>query len=209
MIFTPEIESYLETLQAPSDPLLAELETRAAEHDFPIIGPQVGSLLAMLTRMMGAERILELGSGFGYSAIWFARALPEKGQVHLTEFSKEFSEESKVYLERAGLQDKTRYHHGDGLQILAQVEGAFDIIFNDVDKEFYPQVVEPAVEKLNPGGLLITDNALWYGKPADPEVTDQATEGVRVYNRLVTTHADLDTVILPLRDGVAISRKRS
>lgn len=85
----------------------------------------------------------------------------------------------------------------------------FDIIFNDIEKEDYPVVVDLAVEKLNPRGLLITDNALWYGKPADQSNHDAETQGVRSYNERVMNHPDLDTVIIPLRDGVALSMKRS
>jgi len=184
------------------------MERLAAERDFPIVGPQVGALLAVLTRAVGARRILELGSGFGYSALWFARSLPVDGTVQLTEFSPAALDEARVFLERAGLVHKARFHEGDGLATASELSGPFDIVFNDVDKEHYPEVVAPAVALLRPGGLLVTDNALWYGKPADPRVTDEATEGVREYNRRIFAHPELLTVILPVRDGVALSIKR-
>lgn len=208
MIVTPQVEAYLQGLQPKADPILAEMERRAEERDFPIIGPQVGGLLSMLARTSGARRVLELGSGFGYSALWFARALPPDGQVQLTDFSQAALDEAKAFLERAGMAHKARFHTGDGLSTASGLEGPFDIIFNDIDKEHYPEVVAPAVALLRPGGMLITDNALWYGKPADPQVSDEATEGVRKYNRLVFENPGLQTVILPLRDGVAISLKR-
>ena len=208
MILNPPIESYLAELQPEPDPIRAEMERLATERDFPIVGPQVGSLLAILTLAMGAGRILELGSGFGYSALWFARALPEDGSVQLTDFSQAALDEARGFLDRAGQAHKARFHQGDGLDTASGLEGPFDIIFNDIDKEHYPEVVDRAVALLRPGGLLVTDNALWYGKPADPDIRDDgATEGVREYNRRVMSHPALRTVILPLRDGVAVSLK--
>ncbi len=206
MIQEDKMQAYLASLQPSPDPICAELERQAEELDFPIVGPQVGRLLGMLTRLSGARRVLELGSGFGYSALWFARALPDDGQVLLTDFSSEQLHQARDSLKRAGLLAKARFHQGDGLALLGQLEGPFDIVFNDIDKEQYPQVIEPALALLRPGGLLITDNALWYGKPADPAISDPATEGVRAYNRLVSTRSDLQTIILPVRDGVAVSQ---
>ncbi len=208
MIVDPQIETYLETLQPEPDPVQAEMERLAAERDFPIVGPQVGALLALLARTSGARRVLELGSGFGYSALWFTRALPDDGSVQLTDFSQAALDEARAFLQRAGQEKKARFHAGDGLDTAAGLEGPFDIIFNDIDKEHYPEVVDRAVDLLRPGGLLVTDNALWYGKPADPQIRDDAaTQGVRDYNRRVMAHPDLSTVILPLRDGVAVSLK--
>lgn len=208
MIVDPQIESYLASLQPEPDPIQAEMERLATERDFPIIGPQVGALLALLTRSSGARRVLELGSGFGYSALWFTRALPEDGSVQLTDFSQAALDEARGFLERAGQASKARFHAGDGLDAAAGLEGPFDIIFNDIDKEYYPEVIDRSVDLLRPGGLLVTDNALWYGKPADPEIRDdEATEGVREYNRRVMAHPELSTVIVPLRDGVALSIK--
>lgn len=170
MILNPDILKYLDDLQPKSGPLLEKLERLAKERDFPIIGPQVGRFLATLVRFSGASRVLELGSGFGYSALWIASVLPEGGQVHLTEFDPGQLGQARDNLERAGLVNRARFHEGDALSLAADLPGKFDLVFNDVDKEYYPAVVDLAIEKLRPGGLLVTDNALWYGKPADPSV---------------------------------------
>jgi caffeoyl-CoA O-methyltransferase len=207
MIVNPNVERYLDSLEPRPDAVRRAMERRAARERFPIVGPQVGRLLAMLAASMRARRVLELGSGFGYSALWFARALPASGEVHLTDGSENRLAWARKYLQRAGLVRRARFHPGDALATLGRIQGRFDIVFNDVDKEQYPAVVDRAVEILRPGGLLITDNALWYGKVTRMRA-DPATRGVQEYNRRVFSRKDLDTVILPLRDGVALSRKK-
>jgi predicted O-methyltransferase YrrM len=207
MIVSPTIESYLQSVFPSSDGLLSEMEAEADCRGFPAVGPQVGALLHILVRSLGARRVLELGSGFGYSAVWMGRALPEGGEIHLTDGEAGNLAQARGFLERAGLLAHARFHQGDALQIAGRLEGPFDLVFNDIDKEHYPEAIEPALRLLRPGGLLVTDNALWYGKVADPEASDQATRGVREYNRAVLAHPGLTTSILPLRDGLAISLK--
>ena len=207
MIVDPKIERYLEKLLPAADSVQREMEHRAFVEDFPIVGAHVGRLLFILARSMKARRILELGSGYGYSALWFGRALPENGEVHLTDRSEENLMSARRYLRRAGLLAKARFHHGDALSIIDRIKGRFDMVFNDIDKERYPEVVDKAVRILRPGGLLVTDNALWKGNVHRTRV-DAATRGVQKYNHRVFTHSQLQTVILPLRDGVAISLKQ-
>ncbi|HSA24507.1 MAG TPA: O-methyltransferase, partial [Myxococcota bacterium] len=103
MIVHPSVEKYLEGIQPARDAVLADMEAEALRRDFPAVGPQVGALLGLLARSAGARRVLELGSGFGYSAVWFARALPDGGEVHLTDSSAELLESARGYLARAGL----------------------------------------------------------------------------------------------------------
>ncbi|HOX43168.1 MAG TPA: O-methyltransferase [Myxococcota bacterium] len=208
MIVHPSVEKYLEGIQPARDAVLADMEAEALRRDFPAVGPQVGALLGLLARSAGARRVLELGSGFGYSAVWFARALPDGGEVHLTDSSAELLESARGYLARAGLADRARLHLGEALGVARGLQGPFDLVFNDIDKEHYPEVVAPALRLLRPGGLLVTDNALWHGRVTQPARRDAATRGVRAYNRAVLSHPELSTVILPLRDGVAVSVKR-
>jgi predicted O-methyltransferase YrrM len=166
----------------------------------------VGRLLFILVQSMKARRVLELGSGYGYSALWFARALPGNGEVHLTDWSEENLRSARRYLDRAGLLAKARFHHGNALAIIDRVKGPFDIVFNDIDKEHYPVVVDKAFRVLRPGGLLISDNALWEGKVHRKRV-DATTRGVQEYNQRVFAHPRLQTVILSLRDGLSLSLK--
>ena len=207
-IVNPKIEQYLQSLRGEPEAVRREMERLAEQRGFPIVGPEVGRLLALLTRLSGARRILELGSGFGYSAWWFAGALAEGGTVICTDASPEHRELALGFLRRAGLADRVRFEVGDSLEILESLEGSFDLIFNDIDKEDYPRSLERVVPRLVPGGLFITDNTLWYGKVAEAHAKDATTRAVREFNRLTVGHGELETVILPIRDGLSICRKR-
>ncbi|RMH68299.1 MAG: O-methyltransferase [Gemmatimonadetes bacterium] len=207
-IITPEIEHYLNRLQPTTDPVLQAMEAYAADIQFPIIGPHVGRLLHLLAKLSNARKILELGSGFGYSAYWLAQAIPAGGVIYCTEFDPQNRERAYTYLQSAGLSSKVRYYTGDALEWIEQLEETeFDMIVNDVDKEDYPRVIEKALPKLRLGGLLITDNVLWKGQVIQEPPPDTKTQNVQIYLQQALHHPDLTTVILPIRDGVAISMK--
>jgi predicted O-methyltransferase YrrM len=206
-IIHPDINKYLDRLLPERHPVLQEMEKVAKDRNFPIIGPQVGRILYQYAKLIGAKRIFELGSGFGYSAFWFALALPEEGKVICTEGTKSNIEQAEKYLNTAGLLRKVEFNQGDALKILAQTEGPFDIILNDIDKHDYPSALAAAVPKLRVGGLLITDNALWHGRVVNASAPDASTKGVLEYNRLAFSADNLWTTILPVRDGLAVSVK--
>jgi predicted O-methyltransferase YrrM len=208
-IIDPNIDRYLHDLANPDDPVLREMEVLAAERSFPIVGPQVGQLLYLLARAISARRIIELGSGFGYSAYWFARAVGPQGEVILTESSVKAAEEAVAFLERGGLAGRVRVEVGDALEIIDSVGGEFDIVFNDVDKEQYPQVVDKAAAALRPGGLLISDNMLWYGTVLQDNPEQPSTIGVQEMTRLLYRSEEFETVMIPLRDGVTVSIYRT
>lgn len=204
-IIDPSVETFLAAHLPARDPVFLEMEAYAAEQRFPIVGPAVGALLEVLARAVGARRVLELGSGFGYSAAWWLRGMPPDGEVLLTEGDPARARLGTTYLERLGHRGRFRYAVGDALVTLDAERGPFDVVFCDIDKESYPRVVEPAVARLRVGGLLVTDNALWRGSVADPACREASTEAVRAYDRAVSTHARLRTTVIPLRDGVAVS----
>lgn len=204
-IVSPEIERYLHDLANPDDPILREMEVLAAERSFPIVGPQVGRLLHLLTRMISATRVVELGSGFGYSAYWFAQAVGPRGLVLLTEQSRENAREARSFLGRGGFGDRVRVEVGDALEILGRAGGGFDIVFNDVDKERYPDVLARAATALKPGGLLICDNMLWFGTVLEPDPEQPSTRGVRELTRRLYESDQFETVLIPIRDGVTVS----
>ncbi len=205
-IVSPEIEGYLEGLLPPRDPLFLEMERLAAERKFPAVGPQVGMFLELLARSIGAKRVLELGSGYGYSAIWFARGMAPDCELVLSDFDGKKRAMALRYLERAGFQGKLTFEVGDAQELMRRIKGPFDIVFNDIDKEFYPLVIEPAFRLLREGGLFVTDNSLWYGKVVLPE-PDEATRSVMEFNRLLKEHPGFLTVQLPLRDGLSVAVK--
>jgi len=204
-IVDPDVERYLHDLVNPRDPILREMELLAAERGFPIVGPQVGALLHVLALACSARRVLELGSGFGYSAYWFARAVGPDGLVVLTEGSKERSLEAADFLARGGFETRCRLEVGDAFDIADGLEGPFDLIFNDVDKQRYPDVYELALSLLRPGGLLVSDNMLWFGTVLDERPDDATARGVKELTRLLFESPHFATCLMPVRDGVSIS----
>lgn len=214
-IVHPEIERYIANTEAHPHPVLRKIEEYAEKRGFPIVGPQVGRLLSILTRATAATQVLELGSGFAYSAFWFALALPSHGRVICTELSAENRDRGIAYLEEGGLTSKVEYRLEDGLDVARRLadsdEESFDILFNDIDKEYYQEVPPLAKRLLRPGGLFITDNTLWGGQVvqyASESDADAGTAGVLALNRDTAHDADFETSILPIRDGLTIAIKR-
>jgi caffeoyl-CoA O-methyltransferase len=205
-IVHPEIEKYLDSLLPAREPWFIEMEKMSEAEDFPAVGPQVGMLLEILARAINAKRIMELGSGFGYSGLWFARALPADGYLLLTDFEEKNQQLAEKYFKTAGKDYMMEFRVGDALELLKGEKGPYDLIFNDIDKEFYPQVIEPVYRLLRKGGLFITDNTLWYGK-VTREPPDLTTGFIREFNLRLKSHKGFLTNWLPLRDGLSVSIK--
>jgi caffeoyl-CoA O-methyltransferase len=203
------IGAYLDALLPVRDALLTRLEAEAREENIPIVGPRVGGILQVLASVSGAQRILELGTAVGYSAIWLSRGMAKGGKLISMEARDSMADRARRNVAEAGLGDTVEVRLGQALSLLPEVEGPFDLIFNDIDKESYPQVIPWAKKLLRPGGLLVTDNVLWSGRVADPADQDAWTEAIRTYNRTLAEDEDMETVVLPVRDGVSISVKRS
>jgi predicted O-methyltransferase YrrM len=200
-------ENYLTHLYAFDDPVQSEMETLATQLGFPIIGPLVGRHLHQLAQMISARRVFELGSGFGYSALWFARAVGPQGQVHCTELSPKNIRRAEDFLTRAGVWPQITYHQQEATAALHAVGGTWDIIYNDIDKEGYPATIELAEKYLRPGGLFITDNILWHGRPLTGD-TSPTTHGVVEFTRQLLDHPGFVTTIFQVRDGVAVALKK-
>ncbi len=206
-IVHPAIEEYLKGLAPDQDLVLKEVEALAESRRFPIVGPLVGRLLALLALAVGARRVLELGSGYGYSAYWFARALPPDGEIICTEYSADNARLAREFLSRGKVKPRITYEVGDALELVDRLPGPFDLIFMDIDKALYPKAFPKLLPRLRSGGLLVTDNMLWNGAVLRP-AEDDATRGVQAYTRLLYGSDDLFTILLPLRDGVSVSLKR-
>jgi predicted O-methyltransferase YrrM len=214
-ILEPAIDAYLQRLAASDDPVLVEMERLAADESFPIVGPQVGRLFVVLARLGGARRVLELGSGFGYSAYWWALALGPAGRVVACEASPERAERGREFLARGGLLERVEIVVGDALQIAARhgkeiaggggTEGRFDVVFNDVDKKDYPRVLPLAEATLRPGGLFVSDNMLWSGRVVEPGTPSPSTRGVQELTERLHASPRFETTLVPLRDGVTVS----
>ena len=206
-IITETVDQYVTNLMPDRDEVLTEMEQIAKEQSISIIGPLVGRLLYQMAVMIGARRVFEMGSAIGYSTIWLARAVGPEGKVYYSDGSESNAARARTFLERAGVAGRVEVRVGDALDLLRASEGTFDIIFNDVDKQDYPQVFDMAWSRIRQGGLLITDNALWGGRVAEPS-DDEWTRAIQEYNKKAYASDDIWTTIIPLRDGVAISVKQ-
>ena len=206
-IVNAEIEAYLGRLDPPSDPILIAMEAMGHAQRFPIVGPLVGRLLHLCARMIGARRVFEMGSGFGYSTYWFAQAVGPGGTVVFTDDDPGQARQAEDFLRRAGLLDRVRIEVGDAVAILDRTPGPFDVVFMDIEKARYPEACARALPKIRPGGLLLADNVLWFGSVLE-ESTDPAVLGIQAFTRLILTTPGLVSTVIPLRDGVSVSLKQ-
>lgn len=205
-IVDPGIEGYLRRLYDDGDPVRLEMETLAAERDFPIVGPLVGRHLSVLARAIGARRVFELGSGYGYSALHFARAVGEGGEVHCTELDAGNVALARKFLEKAGVWKRVTYHQEEAIGAFRRVGGTWDIVYVDIDKDGYPDTVGLAHDHLRPGGLLIADNVLWSGRVLEgKDDGSKMTRGIQEFTRRLFAHRGFLTTIDPTRDGVAVA----
>jgi predicted O-methyltransferase YrrM len=205
----PQVNDYLAQLSRHGDPVLERLEEEARAERFPIIGPAAGQFCHLAARMIGARRIFELGSGFGYSTLWFARAVREAGggEVHHTVWDQRLSDRARANVAEAGYNDLVRFHMGEAVGILRESPGPFDVIFNDIDKDGYPASLPVVKEKLRPGGILIIDNMLWHGAIFDPSDQSPATQGVRQFTQNLWADPDFIKQVIPIRDGLILAMK--
>lgn len=199
------VDDYLYSMLPKRDEVLAEMEDYASEHQIPIVGPAVARVLQQLAMMINARTVFELGSAIGYSTIWWARAVGEEGKVIYTDGDSKNVERARGYFARAGVSKQITLHTGDALERLSEEKQEFDIIFNDVDKEDYPRVLNLAAPHLRKGGLFITDNVLWSGRVAEKNPSEATTKAILEFNRKLYDSKEFYTTILPIRDGLAVA----
>jgi caffeoyl-CoA O-methyltransferase len=206
----PVWAAYLDALVPERPAELRAMEDEAARTRFPIIGPASGQLCYLITRLLGAHSVYELGSGFGYSTAWFARAVQENGGgvVHHVVWDADLSARARIHLANLGLDHLVQFHVGEAVEALRAQNGHFDLIFNDINKKDYPASLPVIRDHLRPGGVLITDNLLWHGRVIDDEDQHPDTVGVREFTRLMTSSPDWITSLAPIRDGLMIARLR-
>ena len=205
-----DVQEYLSTLVPPREPELQAMERLAEQNDFPIIGPACGYYCYQLARMIKAQSIFELGSGYGYSTAWFAKAVKENGGgvVHHTVWDAELSKQAKEHLSKLGSADVVTFHNAEAVETLRQTPGLFDIIFNDIDKEGYPDSLPVIKEKLRSGGILIIDNMLWGGRIFDSNDAGTSTVAIRRFIHTITTDPDWIVSLTPMRDGMIVAYKK-
>ncbi|MXR51650.1 methyltransferase domain-containing protein [Halovenus sp. WSH3] len=197
------------------DEIIRAMEDHADDEDFPTVGPAVGAWLSVLARTTDAERIFEFGSGFGYSAYWFARGM-EAGEIVLTEVDADELDQAESYFERAGIADRARFEYGDAIDIVERYDGPFDIVLIDNEKQRYEEALRAVEDKLRPGSLVLADNAITAGvidredviallRGEDVPTATEASRGIAAYLEYVRTHDRFETSLLPAGEGVAVS----
>lgn len=207
-IVNPAVEDYMKELTASDEePVLLEMEKLAQDKGFPIIGRLCGRFLEVMTRTIGARRVFEMGSGFGYSAYWFSKAVGPDGEVHLTDTDPENEKTAIDFLSRARLDGPIRYHVADAFAAFEEVGGEFDIVYCDINKDGYPDAWRMARHRIRVGGLYMCDNMLWSGAVTGHSDARRDTppgwiEAIVETNRAIASDPDYRSFILPTRDGV-------
>ena len=206
-----QLGEYLDGLVPERHAELQVMEQWAREHRFPIVGPASGNMCYLVARLIGARRVFELGSGYGYSTAWFCRAVQDNGggAVHHVVWDEELSARARRHLAALGYGDLVRYHVSEAVKALrGEPDGSYDLIFNDIDKDGYPAALPVIAAKLRPGGVLIIDNMLLRGRVYDPQATGADLDGVREFTRMITTDDAWVTTLVPIRDGLIVAQRR-
>jgi caffeoyl-CoA O-methyltransferase len=207
----PEIEAYAAAHTTQPEPLLAELaeETRASLRSPQMLtGTIEGRFLELLVHGLGAKRVLELGTYSGYGTLSMAAGLPEGGRIDSCEISEEHAAVARRYLERAGYADRVTVHVGPALDTIRSLDGNFDFVFIDADKENYVAYYEEVFPRLTAHGLIAADNTLWSGRVLDESDDSEATRAIREFNERVAADDRVTSVMLTVRDGVTLIRRR-
>ena len=207
----PDLSPYLDGLVPSRPPELMAMEAEAERTKFPIIGPAAGYFCYLIARLIGARSVFELGSGFGYSTAWFARAVRENGGgiIHHTVWDEDLSGRARSHLAALGVSDLVTFRVGEAVAALRDAEGPFDLVFNDIDKDGYVASLPVIKSRLRAGGVLIVDNVLWSGRIFDESDTSSSTAGIREFSRLVTSDPDWAASIVPIRDGLLVAQLSS
>lgn len=208
----PKINSYAEAHTSPESDLLAALNRDTNAHVmFPrmLSGHLQGRLLSMLSKMIRPEKILEIGTYTGYSALCLSEGLPDGGILHTIELNPEHEDMIRKYFARAGAEKKITLHIGNARKVIPTINETFDLVFIDADKENYAAYFELIFPKLRSGGYIFADNTLWNGKvlqPVDPN--DKETKGIVEFNKKIQADNRVENILLPVRDGLMIIRKK-
>ena len=211
MDFIPEeIENYCKDLSSPPASYLENLDRETHLKTLaPVMlsGHLQGRVLSMISKMVRPERILEIGTFTGYSALCLAEGLVEGGRLHTIEVNDELKPLIDAYLDKSPYRDQIELHIGKAEKLIPGMEQQFDLVFIDAGKKMYSDFYRLSLEKLNSGGIILADNVLWSGKVLQ-EDEDEETQALREFNRMVLEDPRVEVVVLPIRDGVSIIRKK-
>ena len=213
MHFLPQkIDDYVVAHSAKEPELLQQLNRETNQKVLQprmLSGHYQGRVLSMISKLVNPKNILEIGTYTGYSALCLAEGMKKEGVLHTIDINEELFDLQKKYFDASEYKDQIKQHLGDATEIIPTLKENFDLIFIDADKPNYPAYFELIMEKLNPGGIILSDNVLWSGKVVeDVKKDDESTIALLEYNRLLAEDNRLETVMLPIRDGLTISRRK-
>ncbi len=207
---SPQLESYIANSSEDEPELLQEL-TR--ETHLKVLRPRMltghfqGRVLSMLSKIIRPKNILEIGTYTGYSALCLAEGLQKEGTLHTIDVNEELAGIQRTYFDKSGFGNNIVQHLGNALDIIPGLDGLFDLVFVDAEKKEYTQYFEAVLPKMRSGGIILSDNVLWTGKVVEPiDPKDKATKALLEYNEMLKNSARVETVLLPIRDGLTLSR---
>lgn len=214
MHFLPEeLDDYIVAHSAKEPELLAKLNRETHQKVLQprmLSGHYQGRILSLLSKIIMPKNILEIGTYTGYSALCLAEGLSRNGVLHTIDVNEELYDLQRKYFDLSGYGKQIVQHLGDATEIISEIDTIFDLVFIDADKPNYPKYYELIVDKLNPGGVILSDNVLWSGKVIEKVKNDDlSTHALLKYNKLLNEDDRLETVILPIRDGLTLSRKKA
>ncbi len=213
-----DVEAFARLVGPDGGPVVEEMDAYAEETGFPTVGPAVGGWLRLLAGLVDAERVFEFGSGFGYSAYWFAEAVGPEGTVVLCEYDADNCERAREYLERGGYLERCVIEQRDAIEAVRDHDGPFDVVLVDNEKSRYREAFEAVRGKVAPGGLVVADNVLAANEPTNRDAVEALlagkdvetmghTRGIADYLAAVRAAGEFETALLPLGEGLAVSRR--
>ncbi len=211
ILFNEKLLEYIENLTTPQSELLAALERETYQKTVlpqMISGHYQGRLLSLLSRLKQPKKILEIGTFTGYATLCLAEGLPPDGQILTIDKNDEFQAIQNKYFEQSAYRKQIHQIIGNARDIIPKLDATFDLVFLDADKRYYPQYFELILPKMTKGGLLISDNVLWYGKVVEPEPKDAETKAIKHFNELLADDPRVESLILPVRDGLSVAMVR-
>lgn len=208
---SPELEQYAGNYTSPESELLARINR---ETHLEVLQPRMlsghlqGRVLSLFSRLLQPKRILEIGTYTGYSALCLAEGLAVDGTLITIDVNEELQARVQSYFNDSAYKNHIEYHIGDAMELIPTFPEMWDLVFIDADKKNYLNYYELVIERMNPGGIILADNILWSGKVIDPSATDRETEILRRYNEVIHADDRVENILLPIRDGIMVARKK-
>ncbi len=209
-LISSEIEAYAEAHSMPESPVcraLREETQRTMEYPQMLVGPLEGAFLKLMTQLVGAKRVLEIGMFTGYSALCFAEALPDEGTVTTCEINEKSAAVARRYFAQAAVDEKISIYMGPALDTMRTLSDPFDLIFIDADKTNYLNYYRRALDLLAPNGVILIDNVLWSGEVLKQPPPDESTAAIQELNRVVSNDPHVTAVLVTIRDGILVVRR--